>query len=227
MKVNELEGPALDWAVAKADQPVYSDKHLIAQLTAGTDGIGNHYEAYSPSTNWEQAGILIDREGITVIRCEDDYGRDRQGFTTSKRIPVWGAALGQHRIEQFYGSQGDNWGALYSIDEDEVIQGPTALIAAMRCYVASKLGEDVDVPEELLEMAPAEQFAEFRVVLAQAHMRTVVGRAAVRWVRNQCGMSLAYLNKRKEQVPEQWTPEHDGFINTLNEFYAEAKELLK
>lgn len=26
--------------------------------------------------------------------------------------------------------------------------GPTPLIAAMRCYVASKLGEEVDVPEE-------------------------------------------------------------------------------
>lgn len=27
--------------------------------------------------------------------------------------------------------------------------GPTALIAAMRCYVASKLGEEIDIPEEL------------------------------------------------------------------------------
>lgn len=28
--------------------------------------------------------------------------------------------------------------------------GPTPLIAAMRCYVASKLGDEVKVPEELL-----------------------------------------------------------------------------
>lgn len=28
--------------------------------------------------------------------------------------------------------------------------GPTILIAAMRCYVASKLGDEVEVPEELL-----------------------------------------------------------------------------
>ena len=28
--------------------------------------------------------------------------------------------------------------------------GPSPLIAAMRCYVASKLGDEVDVPEELL-----------------------------------------------------------------------------
>ena len=28
--------------------------------------------------------------------------------------------------------------------------GPTLLIAALRCYVASKLGDEVEVPEELL-----------------------------------------------------------------------------
>ena len=34
--------------------------------------------------------------------------------------------------------------------EDAVVQyGPTPLIAAMRCYVASKLGNKVDVPPEL------------------------------------------------------------------------------
>jgi hypothetical protein len=27
--------------------------------------------------------------------------------------------------------------------------GPTPLVAAMRCYVASKLGDEVEVPEEL------------------------------------------------------------------------------
>lgn len=31
-----------------------------------------------------------------------------------------------------------------------VFWGPTKLIAAMRCLVASKLGDEVDVPEELL-----------------------------------------------------------------------------
>lgn len=29
-------------------------------------------------------------------------------------------------------------------------EGPTPLIAAMRCYVASKLGEELDIPEELV-----------------------------------------------------------------------------
>jgi hypothetical protein len=30
------------------------------------------------------------------------------------------------------------------------ITGPTPLIAAMRCYVASKIGEDIDIPSELI-----------------------------------------------------------------------------
>ena len=30
--------------------------------------------------------------------------------------------------------------------------GPTPLIAAMRCYVGSQLGNDVDIPEELQEI---------------------------------------------------------------------------
>mgnify|MGYP003661819397 CR=1 FL=1 len=29
------------------------------------------------------------------------------------------------------------------------MHGPTPLIAAMRCYVASKLGDEVEIPEEL------------------------------------------------------------------------------
>ncbi len=34
-------------------------------------------------------------------------------------------------------------------DDHHHSKGPTPLIAAMRCYVASKLGEDVSIPEEL------------------------------------------------------------------------------
>jgi hypothetical protein len=32
---------------------------------------------------------------------------------------------------------------------NDFAQGPTPLIAAMRCYVASQLGDEVEVPEEL------------------------------------------------------------------------------
>lgn len=42
---------------------------------------------------------------------------------------------------------GDTWGA-EGPDAPEHY-GPTALIAANRCYVASQLGDEVDIPEEL------------------------------------------------------------------------------
>lgn len=36
-------------------------------------------------------------------------------------------------------------------DEERVyMYGPTPLIAAMRCYVASRLGDEVEVPDELV-----------------------------------------------------------------------------
>jgi hypothetical protein len=34
--------------------------------------------------------------------------------------------------------------------QDFVQSGPTPLIASMRCYVASKLGDEVEVPEDLV-----------------------------------------------------------------------------
>lgn len=40
------------------------------------------------------------------------------------------------------------WAAHMATDTHEC--GPTPLIAAMRCYVASKLGDEVEIPEELL-----------------------------------------------------------------------------
>jgi hypothetical protein len=42
---------------------------------------------------------------------------------------------------------GFEWWARIKADDD--FNGRTPLIAAMRCYVASKLGDDIDVPKEL------------------------------------------------------------------------------
>ena len=43
---------------------------------------------------------------------------------------------------------GEDWMAY--IRHDEEYFGPTPLIAAMRCYVASVLGDEVEVPDETL-----------------------------------------------------------------------------
>lgn len=46
------------------------------------------------------------------------------------------------------------WTATIRVDDEEPweLYGPTPLIAAMRCYVASQLGDEVDIPDELVEV---------------------------------------------------------------------------
>lgn len=116
MKTSELTGAALDWAVAKAWQPVYSDKHLL-----------EHAKDFHPSTDWSQGGPIIERECLTV-----------SALYAQKNPPSPEYAHGE-------------WGAYIpcGVNSEAAGRGPTPLIAAMRCYVASHLGDEVEVPEEL------------------------------------------------------------------------------
>jgi len=68
---------------------------------------------------WEHGGPIIEREGINL----DNYAKNPQW---SAWTPAPDQATGE---SQAY--------------------GPTPLIAAMRCYVASKLGDDIEIPKEL------------------------------------------------------------------------------
>ena len=141
IKTNELTGVALDRAVAKCEGHFRTD---------GGAYLAHQGRVFQPSTDWAVGGPIIERENITLVRCDDDYKTDAKGFTTNERIPVWAAEHGtQHSSQTTYGPQGDNWGDAYAIDEADCIYGPTPLIAAMRCYVASKLGDEVNIPEEL------------------------------------------------------------------------------
>jgi hypothetical protein len=99
MKVDQLTEPALDWAVQQCE----------GQRT--DIDFAWWWEDYSPSTNWVQAGVIIEREGLTITH------------------------------------QQNQWAA--QTDDDLFAFGPTPLIAAMRCYVASVVGAEIDVPVEL------------------------------------------------------------------------------
>ena len=76
----------------------------------------------SPSTQWHYAGPIIEREGIEV--CRLDSGEWNSG--------EWRAQLNAKGCGPYCRRY-----------------GPTPLVAAMRCYVASVLGDTVDIPEEL------------------------------------------------------------------------------
>ncbi len=127
LKVSELSGVALDWAVAKCEgfAVVYEKDRNDFWVTRTNHAqqflppFGYLSEVFHPSDNWSQGGEIIEREKITVC---------------------W---------------QGATWdGSKFNIrvtDEYEFHQtGPTPLIAAMRCYVASKLGDKITVPLPLI-----------------------------------------------------------------------------
>jgi hypothetical protein len=62
-----------------------------------------------------------------------------------------GPIIEREKIGVEYTSAGCWHAAIEWLDEPSYTEvGPTPLIAAMRCYVASRLGDEVEIPEELL-----------------------------------------------------------------------------
>ena len=127
MRTSELRGTALDWAVAKCEG---------WQETRATDATGSYPwlvkegrdmnpKHYRPSTNWALGGAIIEREKIGVWFSDSVIDAETDEVV---------------RGETWYAEGGDG---------DYVQTGETPLIAAMRCYVASKLGNEVQIPEEL------------------------------------------------------------------------------
>lgn len=123
MKVANLSGAALDWAVAKCEgwNRLRPNPHKFNQALIMSDDRGDSQflSELNYSTNWSQGGPIIEREM-------------RAGMHLSNNCAFYADA--------------DEFG---DIDLHKV-NGSTPLIAAMRCYVASKLGDEIEIPEELL-----------------------------------------------------------------------------
>ena len=90
-------------------------------------------------------------EGITWEQGDIDAGEYGPGFKPATDWSAGGPIIEREiaDIERFSDAL---WEATaYTKNAQDIVQsGPTPLIAAMRCYVASKLGVEVDVPAELL-----------------------------------------------------------------------------
>lgn len=147
VKTAELIGPALDWAVWNCAGGVDAYPKTASGAAFLKLWKGNSAKYIHPSTDWAQGGPIIEREKITVVCAEGDYNHSKAG-TSECYDTYWVATKGMLSASDVYGPQGDDWGYCFQIDADD-IQGPTPLIAAMRCYVASKLGDEVEVPNEL------------------------------------------------------------------------------
>jgi hypothetical protein len=128
-KVSELEGPELHAAVAKANGwRVWPEFGLHAGLPVWltNDKHAPTQALFEPSTNWDQGGRIIERERISVVATAGINGQEPLQWV------AFNGAFDHYIDEQLpgYGNQ----------------QGPTPLVAAMRAYVASKLGEEVELP---------------------------------------------------------------------------------
>lgn len=131
VNVNEASGPVLDWMVAKCEggydlqlRSTYGAKKAWQYTMLDEEEPERMDEFYladvAYSTDWAQGGPIIEREGGTL------WSRGASGWVCKTR----------------YDSANDK--------EGPTAYGPTPLIAAMRCFVASRLGEEVEVPDELM-----------------------------------------------------------------------------
>lgn len=128
VKTSELTGPALDWVIAACER-VYvparlrNDQLATWFLTHWTAKQGG----MNYSTDWSQGGPIIEK--------------------------MMGCGLRLHTAEFVTGVSDKNL-CVASVNGDVhagFYFGKTPLVAAMRCYVASKLGDEVEIPDELLE----------------------------------------------------------------------------
>ena len=121
MKTSELTGAALDWAVAKCEG------HEIDSLLGGAVWY------------WLKCSLTGALEVVDVFHPSTNWA---QG----------GPIIEREKLDAFWNPQVD-WWSVAGWDErgkrEVVIRDPSYLCAAMRCYVACKLGDTVDIPEEL------------------------------------------------------------------------------
>lgn len=129
MRTSDLTGPALDWAVAMAE----GDKVFRPRVGRPTD--------------WDKADDRwVVRAQVANVAWFADYT-----YNPSANWLHGGPIIEREKLDVMW--CGDRWCA-YAMTPDKetqlVDEGPTPLIAAMRCFVASRLGDTIDIPEELL-----------------------------------------------------------------------------
>lgn len=128
IKTADLTGPALRYAIGMAEGLKFEwdggagwlyPAEYTGYMRAVCDRKALSVHSGLWTDDWAQGGPILDREGVAFTVNHDERCPIDLKFTAFMKN------LGTGR------------------------QGPTHLIAAMRCFVASRLGDEVDVPEEL------------------------------------------------------------------------------
>lgn len=145
IKVAEATGPALDWLVASIEQQTDNRRTVTKRMGFGppiareTEPGNGYWMPWAPSTDPAQGHPILEREGIN-LRAVRKEGHAMNGLWLA--MPAFRAGTDtmvkwvRHR---FGNPETPGWW-----------EGPTALIAGLRCFVASRLGNEVEVPATLI-----------------------------------------------------------------------------
>lgn len=120
VKVNEATEAVLDWMVALAEQQV---------------------------TKEPLPDIEVDKNGkVWLWITETPFDQQRTHWQPSNNWAQSGSIIERERLHIC--PDDDQW----VVHKDGLVfgYGRTPLVAAMRCYITSKLGPEVEVPDELL-----------------------------------------------------------------------------
>lgn len=97
----------------------------------------------------ELTGAALD---WAVSTCQNlDYWQPEYGPSEPDYSTDWaqgGPIIERERIAIQFGPL---WAAIHHKHLGHPSYGPTPLIAAMRCYVSSKLGNEAEIPDELIK----------------------------------------------------------------------------
>ena len=108
-------------------------------------------ELTGPALDWAAQEIEYQRmvaEGEHIKQWALDDHRAGASISPYSTDWLWGGQILEREGISIYRMTSD-WSAAY-IPSGAAQDGPTPLIAAMRCLVAAKLGDEVEVPDELL-----------------------------------------------------------------------------
>lgn len=125
-KTATLTGAQLDWATGVAEGYELSLYGVAPSIRAREPGLGVR-APFKPSKYYNQGSVIIERENLSTARGNDLI------FPKGNENGEYAEPL---------------WLAKYS-DSVAWTHGKTQLEAGLRCYVASKLGDEIEIPEEL------------------------------------------------------------------------------
>lgn len=159
INVSEATGPVLNWLVAKCEGHAVTILTVREQTEQWFDGVPESqmtreresFNTYIAPTLTPKIRVLNEdnyKRCPTHDEAPMPYGKGPPEFSyASSPLQAW-PIIDREKIGVWWDGM---WHAKYDgAKSNEVQNADDALIAAMRCYVASKLGETAEVPEELL-----------------------------------------------------------------------------